>query len=226
MRIKLICLALALSLCSLAVIRTSAFSDVYRCISTKDKKIALTFDDGPHYKYTDRILDILESYGVKATFFVIGVNAEKYPEKVKKIASHGHEIGNHTYSHPHLKSISDEELQREIEKASAIISKITDKTPTIFRPPEGFCGKNITSTAEKCGCSVILWSHDTRDWAHTPSADISKKILDGVKCGDIILFHDFITPDTPTPDALENVIPKLIERGYEFLTVSELISAE
>lgn len=226
MRIKLICLTLALSLCSFAVFRVSALDDVYRCVLTEDKKIALTFDDGPHYKYTDRILDILESYGVKATFFVIGANAERYPEKVKRIVSDGHEIGNHTYSHPHLKSISDEELQAEIKKASDVIGKITDKTPILFRPPEGFCGKNIANVAKKCGCSVILWSHDTRDWAHTPSGEISKKILDGVKGGDIILFHDFITPDTPTPDALQTVIPVLKERGYEFLTVSELISSK
>ncbi len=226
MRIKLICVLLIFSLCSFAVLHASALAEVYRCVATEDKKIALTFDDGPHYKYTERILDILESHGVKATFFVIGVNAERYPEKVKRIVSDGHEIGNHTYSHPHLKNISGEELQAEIKKASDVIGGITDKRPTLFRPPEGFCGEKVANMAKKCGCSVILWSHDTRDWAHTPSDEISKKILDGVKGGDIILFHDFITPDTPTPDALEEVIPKLIERGYEFLTVSELISSK
>ena len=214
---------LVLSICSLTF-GVSASDDVYRCVVTEDKKIALTFDDGPHYKYTDMILDILEKYGVKATFFVIGINAERYPEKIKRIVSNGHEIGNHTYSHPHLKNISDKELESEIKKASDIITNITGEKPSLFRPPEGFCGKNVTGTVNKCGCSVILWSHDTRDWAHTPSSEISAKILNGIKGGDIILFHDFITPDTPTPDALENVIPKLIEKGYEFLTVSELIS--
>ncbi len=224
MRIKFLCVLIAVTLCFSFFSYASAGSGVYRCAATDEKKIALTFDDGPHYKYTDEILDILEKYGVKATFFVIGVNAEKYPEKVKRIAALGHEIGNHTYSHPHLKNISSEALKREIKTSADIIERLTGKTPLLFRPPEGYCGTDVSNTAKELGSRVILWSHDTRDWAHTPSFEISKKIIDGVKCGDIILFHDFITPDTPTPEALETVIPKLIEKGYEFLTVSELIS--
>lgn len=226
MRIRLLCAVIASALCFSAVNCFASSSNVYRCAMTKEKKIALTFDDGPHYKYTDKILDILEKYGVKATFFVIGENAERHPEKVKRIASLGHEIGNHTYSHPHLKTVSGTELGEEIQKASDVICKLTGKKPVLFRPPEGYCGADIAETAKKYGCDVILWSHDTRDWAHTPSDQISKKILESVGCGDIILFHDFITPDTPTPDALETVIPKLIENGYEFLTVSELIAVK
>lgn len=223
MRIRALCASLA------AVLLFSSFSCcraacVYRCVATKEKRIALTFDDGPHYKYTDEILDILAKYGVRATFFVIGENAERYPEKVKRAVSEGHEVGNHTYSHPHLKDISVSELEKEIKKASDVICKITDAKPKLFRPPEGYCKDNVSLCAEKYGCCVILWSQDTKDWAHTPSEEISKKILDNVKCGDIILFHDFVTPDTPTPRALENVIPKLLERGFEFVTVSELIS--
>ena len=223
MRIKFLCVISSFFLCFSAVSPVLAENGVYRCVATDEKKIALTFDDGPHYKYTDEILDILEKYGVKATFFVIGVNAERHPEKVKRIASLGHEIGNHTYSHPHLKKISSSELRSEMKKASDIICGLTGKTPTLFRPPEGYYGDVISNTAKEFGCDVILWSHDTRDWAHTPSEEISRKILDGVGCGDIILFHDFITPDTPTPKALETIIPRLLERGYEFLTVSELI---
>ena len=224
MRIKFLCVISSFFLCFSAVFPALAENGVYRCVTTDEKKIALTFDDGPHYKYTDEILDILEKYGVKATFFVIGVNAERHPEKVKRIASSGHEIGNHTYSHPHLKKVSAQELEAEIEKASEVISRLTGKKPVLFRPPEGYCGADVSSTAKKSGCDVILWSHDTRDWAHTPSETISQRILDGVGCGDIILFHDFITPDTPTPSSLETVIPRLIERGYEFVSVSELIN--
>ncbi len=224
MQIKFLCVLTVFALCFSPFHSFSASTDVYRSVATTEKKIALTFDDGPHYKYTEKVLDILEKYGVKATFFVIGVNAERHPDKVKLISSLGHEIGNHTYSHPHLKKVTAHELEAEIQRASEVICKLTGKTPVLFRPPEGYCCADVSDTAKKIGCEVILWSHDTRDWAHTPSEEISKNILDSVGCGDIILFHDFITPDTPTPKTLETVIPKLIERGYEFVTVSELIS--
>lgn len=201
----------------------SASTEVYRAANVTDKKIALTFDDGPHFKYTAQILDILKKYEVKATFFVIGINAERHPAQVKRAYEEGHEIGNHTYSHPHLKDITDSELQWQIQNTSKIIEGITGKRPCLFRPPEGYCKENVSSVVQGLGYTVILWSQDTRDWAHTPPDKISSCILCSIRCGDIILFHDFITPDTPTPEALEKVIPKLLEDGYEFVTVSELI---
>ena len=168
MRIRLLCAVIASALCFSAVNCFASSSNVYRCAMTKEKKIALTFDDGPHYKYTDKILDILEKYGVKATFFVIGENAERHPEKVKRIASLGHEIGNHTYSHPHLKKVSGTELGEEIQKASDVICKLTGKKPVLFRPPEGYCGADIAETAKKhaardggyprwLGCWLLSW---------------------------------------------------------------------
>ncbi len=202
----------------------NAQADVYRHADTERKVIALTFDDGPHYKYTEEILDILKKYGVKATFFMIGANAEKHPRLAKRVFSEGHEIGNHTYSHPHLKGLSECDIKKEIKTSSAVIEKITGSCPTLFRPPEGFCGKEVTAAAENMGYTVILWSQDTRDWAHTTPEKISSDILNNVRCGDIILFHDFITPDTPTPAALEKIIPRLCNDGYEFVTVSELIA--
>ncbi len=199
------------------------YEDVYTHSAKNDKKIALTFDDGPHYKYTEQILEILEKYGVKATFFIIGCNAEKKPEKVKLIYDKGHEIGNHTYSHGKNVTKDYDILNGEISKAAETIEKLIGKKPNIFRPPEGKCNELVVSCARDNGCSVILWSIDTRDWAHRPSNVIAEDILKQVRGGDIILFHDFITPDTPTPAALEKIIPALLEQGYEFCTVSEMI---
>lgn len=188
-------------------------------------RIALTFDDGPHYKYTEQILDILDKYNVKATFFVIGCNAKQHSDIVKEVYKRGHEIGNHTYSHPHLSSCSCEKLCEEMKKASDIICDITGQRPTLFRPPEGKCTHEVVNCARSNGYKVILWSIDTKDWSHPSSEKIVSGIYKNVKGGDIILFHDFITPDTPTPQALDTIIPILQEKGFEFCRVSELIGA-
>ena len=173
MRIKFLCVISSFFLCFSAVFPVLAENGVYRCVATDEKKIALTFDDGPHYKYTDEILDILEKYGVKATFFVIGVNAERHPEKVKRIALSGHEIGNHTYSHPHLKKVSAQELESEIEKASEVISRLTGKKPVLFRPPEGYCTEEISAVASAMDYRIILWNIDTRDWDKATADEIA-----------------------------------------------------
>ncbi len=221
---KRICLILILPFMLCASVKAAyGYEDVYTHSTEKNNKIALTFDDGPHCKYTEQVLNILEKYDVKATFFVIGCNAEKAPDKVKLIAENGHEIGNHTYSHSKDAVKDHATLNREINRASLIISEITGQTPNIFRPPEGKCNELVVSCARENGCSVILWSIDTRDWAHRPSDVIARDILQQVRGGDIILFHDFITPDTPTPQALEKIIPTLKEQGYEFCTVSDMI---
>lgn len=223
-RIRYIAFLLALAL-TLPVGGVYLPEGAYTSVRSKEKLLCLTFDDGPHYKYTDRILDILDKYNIKATFFVIGCNAEKHPEQVKRIYESGHEIGNHTYCHPHLSECSCERLENEIKKASDIIYDITGQRPTLFRPPEGCCSEKVMSCAEKSGCNVILWSIDTRDWTHPSSDNIVSGICKDVRGGDIILFHDFITPTSPTPDALEVLIPMLLDKGYSFCRVSELIAS-
>ncbi len=221
---KKICWFLILPLIlSLNVSAAYGYEDVYTHSTADSKKIALTFDDGPHCKYTEQILGILEKYGVKATFFVIGRNAEQFPKTVKLIADSGHEIGNHTYSHGKDAVSGYTALNDEMKKTDDIIKGITGKSPSLFRPPEGKCNELIVSCARGHGYRVILWSIDTRDWAHRPAITIARDIMKEVRGGDIILFHDFITPDTPTPEALEKIIPALVERGFEFCTVSEML---
>ena len=190
------------------------------------KYVALTFDDGPHDKYTPEILDILAEYNAKATFFVIGKNAETYPELVKREYDEGHEIGNHTYSHPAMNKISVERIVEEISKTQAVIESITGQKPVLFRSPGGYLNDDIIRTIESSECKPVLWSwrQDTKDWSRPPVSSVVKTVIDNLRDGDIILFHDYNQKGSPTPDALREILPELQKRGYSFVTVSELAS--
>lgn len=199
---------------------------VYSHVENDKMMIALTFDDGPHPKYTPMILDILKKYGIRATFFAVGENAEQYPELIKRCLREGHEIANHTYSHSDLSHRSFDEVCGEVGKAENAIYENSESRTKLLRPPGGLYGKNVIMAAYELDYTLVLWTVDTRDWAHTPVAKIAEKVLRNTKAGDIILMHDFIGRDSPTPEALEKVIPTLLERGYRFVTVSELLGAK
>lgn len=189
-----------------------------------DKKlIALTFDDGPHPKNTPVILDILAQYGVKATFFEVGSNVEYYPEVSRRVAKEGHEIGNHTYTHPHVKNLSLSELEKEVAKCEASIKKVTGEFPVLFRPPEGVIDDAVKVMSTDREYSIIIWSIDTRDWAGTSTSAIVGNVMKNVKSGDIILMHDYVTKSCHTIEALKIIVPLLLEEGYTFVTVSRLI---
>lgn len=199
-----------------------SYGALYYSAAVDEKLIALTFDDGPHFRYTEMILDILKEYEVKATFFVIGQNAERFPEIVLRCNSEGHEIGNHTYGH----KIGDKGLEADIQRTDKIIEGITGRRAKLFRPPAGYVNESVKRAAENTDKSVILWNIDTLDWRHRSPDEIADGVLSSAKSGSIILMHDFITPDTPTPDALLRIIPELKEKGFRFVTVSELIEGE
>lgn len=190
-----------------------------------EKTVALTFDDGPHPVYTEEILELLDLYGIKATFFCIGVNAESHPEIVRRIAEGGHCIGNHTYTHPKMRNIDGEALASEIESAEELIFSICGVRPVFFRPPEGYLGKTVSSTAEKEGYSTVLWNVDTLDWTGAGCESIVKTVLKNVKDGSIILCHDYVSGKSHTAEALGKIIPELIAQGYRFVTVEELVRA-
>lgn len=192
--------------------------------STEDKKIALTFDDGPHPVKTEMILNVLRKYNVKGTFFTIGQNAERYPEVLQKVMAEGHEIANHTYDHKSIYKLNESELQLSVRKCSKIIYEITGEEPKLFRPPEGFMNDNIARFMDSEGYNVILWKIDTYDWKGRSSEDIYQTVTTKINCGDIILMHDYIWRKSHTPEALDIIIPKLLSEGYEFFTVSELIA--
>ncbi len=197
---------------------------VYSSHENESRKIAITFDDGPHPRYTPEILDILSQYGVHATFFLIGDNVNNYPELLTRIQQEGHEIGNHTYLHENLQKTTASEMQYQILTTERLILEITDQRPKLLRPPGGLYNQQVCDTAAALDYKVILWTIDTMDWAHTPSDQIVQKVEENIKSGDIILCHDFIGgAPSPTPDALRRILPDLLRDGYEFVTVSELI---
>lgn len=197
---------------------------VYSSHMNDQNKIALTFDDGPHPVYTPIILDILKEYGVHATFFMIGENAERYPELVLRIQEEGHEIGNHTYYHANLKKTTPQRIRDEILEAEATILQIGDQRPKLLRPPGGLYDQAVCEAARALDYDIILWTIDTKDWAHTPAKEIVEKVESNIRCGDIILCHDFVggAPST-TPDALRIILPDLLQEDFTFVTVSELI---
>ncbi len=215
----------AVLLLSVIVTNVNAAEQViYKDSKNKENKIALTFDDGPHPYYTYRILEILKKYNIEATFFFVGENVKNYPDAARAVIEAGHEVGNHTFTHHRVRSMNYNEILSEMIKCEDIIFEIDEYKPRLFRPPEGAYGEELEKIAEKMGYSVILWSIDTRDWDHSTPDEIMENVMKNVSSGDIILMHDYIGKNSPTPDALEIIIPALLEKGYEFSTVSELIS--
>lgn len=210
---------------AIASLTSEGKSHIYAANRDAGKYIALTFDDGPHPEYTGKILDILKKNDAKATFFVIGKNAEYHPELVKREYDEGHEIGNHTYSHPDMNKISVDKAVEEILKAQAVIESITGKKPTLFRAPGGIFSDELVCEVEELDCKPILWSwrQDTKDWSNVSVDNIVNTVINNLQNGDIILFHDFNTKGSSTPKALEILLPKLKNMGYSFVTVSELL---
>ena len=179
--------------------------------------VALTFDDGPDYAgASKRILDVLEKFKVKATFFTVGENAKNNPENIKRKVKLNCEIGNHTYSHNHYGSSV---TASDISKCSAVIKKITGSNPTVFRSTGGNTTQAIRNECKKEGMSLYYWTVDTRDWKTRNAKKTISKAL-SAKDGDIILMHDIYKQ---TADAVEKIVPKMLKKGYQFVTVSELI---
>ena len=218
-------LFLALCLAPLFPLRAAALPAViYRHASGDGtRRVALTFDDGPHPRYTPQILDILAEYGVKATFFVVGRNVGYHPEIVRRAMAEGHEIGNHTHHHYRTAKIERAEVLEDILECQEELSLELGIVCRFFRPPEGVFDEELRHFCEEQGLTIVMWSVDTRDWAHTKPQEIVKNVRENVRDGSIILMHDFIGKKSPTPTALRQLIPMLQKSGYEFVTVSELL---
>lgn len=188
------------------------------------KILAITFDDGPHPRITKEILKTLDEYDIKATFFMLGKNVENYPKVVEQVYKEGHEIGNHTYSHIDVKACSESKIKDEIQKTQALLESITNTKHNLFRPPFGYHNKKILKIVKENDCRIVLWSDvDSKDWSNPGVNHIVKEIMNKVKNGDILLFHDYVEGKSDTAEALKIIIPKLKEKGYEFVTVSKLM---
>lgn len=197
--------------------------EVYRSGRSDSMQIAITFDDGPHPYLTPRILEILERYGVEATFFMVGVNVRNYPEAARAVIDAGHEVGNHTFTHGHMERLSPAEVDREIGDCEEALEELCEYRPHLFRPPEGAVNTYIEHCSEKNDYKLILWSLDTRDWENKSTEEIVERVLSSITAGDIILMHDYIGRSSKTPEALEILLPRLIERGYQPVSVSRLL---
>jgi polysaccharide deacetylase family sporulation protein PdaB len=196
-------------------------------VPTEDKVIALTFDDGPDALNTAPILDLLEKYDAKATFFLVGNKVERNPELVKRELAQGHELANHTYSHSYLgnKTTADN-MKKDILRAEKVIFSITGQKCRFFRPPGGYLNERLVNTAVEQGYIVVMWSwhQDSRDWSTPGVKKIVDSVLNRVQNGDIVLFHEYVEGKTQTIAALEQILPELKKRGYHCVTISELLT--
>lgn len=195
---------------------------IYACGEGESFEVALTFDDGPHPVYTPLILDILKEAGVKATFFVIGENVRQYPDLVKRMIAEGHTVGNHTYSHGRVSTQEEGCFKEDVAQNSALLRALCVKE-RFFRPPGGECDQKVWRMAEEMDYDIILWTVDTEDWKAPSSEQIVSSVLQRVKGGDIVLFHDYVAGKSNTPDALSKLLKTLPKEGYTFVTVEKLI---
>jgi peptidoglycan/xylan/chitin deacetylase (PgdA/CDA1 family) len=186
--------------------------------SNSGKKVAITFDDGPNGATLPLLLDILDEYGVKATFFLIGQRARGREDLVEEIFTKGHQIANHSYSHPHFSKLSKDKVIQEITKTEKILDPFMSHP--YFRPPYGDYNRQTLELAHKLGYRVILWDVDTRDWMAENTGEIIARVKEKTKPGSIILFHE---GKELTLKGLPEILEWLIEEGYTFVTVAELL---
>lgn len=188
-----------------------------------DNKISLTFDVAWENSNTQELIDILDEYNARATFFVTGDWCDRYAEDVKQFADAGHEIQNHSDFHPHVKGMNVNELITDTKSASQKIRDITGKEPTLYRAPYGEYDDTVMTTVEGMGMKVIQWDVDSLDWKKPDPSAITKKVVNSVKSGSIVLFHNDLENTT---EALPQILEQLSQKGYEFVPVSELIYTE
>ena len=184
--------------------------------------VAMTFDDGPSAENTPRLLEMLKQRNIKATFFLIGQNVASNPDLVRRILAEGHEVGNHSWTHPQLSKLSDQRVSFEITKTQDAIKDASGFTPTLLRPPYGAITSRQREWIEnQFGLSIILWSVDPFDWKRPGASVITQRILTQARPGAIILSHDI---HKQTVDAMPATLDGLMRKGFKFLTVSQLIA--
>ena len=186
------------------------------------RRVAFTFDDGPHPKNTPVVLNLLKERGIYATFFMIGGNVALHPEIAKMVSDAGHEVGNHSMTHPQLSRLPEEKVVWEIQRTQDLITAAIGHAPVWFRPPYGAFRHDQGYIAAARGLGVMFWSVDPRDWAEPGVQKVTDAIFAQTRPGSVILTHDI---HKPTVEALPGILDGLLERGYEFTTVSGFLGA-
>ncbi len=184
------------------------------------RQVALTFDDGPNPDVTDRILDELKQRGLRASFFMIGQNVVARPELARRVKAEGHEIANHSFTHPKLSTMPDSQVDEEIQKTQDTFGEILGHQAIWFRPPYGAFRKNQAWIPQGKGLGIVYWDVDTSDWAQPGEDKIVEAILGRSKPGSIVLCHD---AHRQTADCLGRVLDGLLERDFKLSTLSELL---
>ncbi len=196
----------------------------YTSVATDQMVLAMTFDDGPHPRNTPRLLDMLKERNIKATFFVVGQCAREYPALIRRIVAEGHEIGNHTYDHHSLTSMSDTQVRDELRRTDEAVFAASGYRMHLMRPPYGACNLRLNQMwFQEFNYPTILWSVDPFDWKKPGSAAVTSRIVSHAHKGAIILAHDI---HEATINAMPATFDQLLAKGYRFLTVSQLMNLE
>jgi len=194
----------------------------YSRVQVSEPYVAMTFDDGPHPVNTPRLLNILKERNIKATFYVVGTNAQSYPHILRRMIAEGHEIGNHTKTHAYLTRLSAEGVRNELGFTHRAIVQATGVPPRTMRPPYGAVNTRLKKQIkQEFGYPSIMWAVDPQDWKRPGSSVVANRIVSATRNGAIILAHDI---HSPTISAMPNALDRLLAKGFRFVTVTQLIS--
>jgi polysaccharide deacetylase family sporulation protein PdaB len=189
-------------------------------VGTDEKKIAISFDAAWGNEHTRPILDILDRYGVKTTFFLVKFWAEKYPEDVKEMSMRGHEVQNHSATHPDMTKLSPEKIEEEVKLTEETIKMLTGKESDLFRPPFGAYDNKVIDALEGLGYKIIQWSVDSLDWKEISKDQIVERVVTSIEPGSIVLFHN---DAAHVEEYLPEILEKIISKGYEIIPIGDLI---
>lgn len=193
-------------------------------LGAEDKdQVAFTFDDGPNPEYTPQILAVLDKYHVRATFFMAGEMAQQYPEVVRLVAEQGHDVGNHTMTHPEAPKVNSQRLRQEVQGAAQLLERISGKRIHYFRPPYGYFDVAYFQACRDNNMDVVLWSIVPRDWEQPPAEVLVRRVVAEIRPGAIVLLHDGGGDRRQTVKALPLIIEAIQARGLQAVTLSQLL---
>ncbi|NSW81931.1 MAG: polysaccharide deacetylase family protein [Syntrophothermus sp.] len=210
---------------NLFVLRYWFDSRVIHHVHAKEKLVALTFDDGPDPRYTPQVLDILKQHRVHATFFVVGESVQRHPDIVKRELQEGHEIENHSYTHPDLGKKNAAEILKELETTQKVIEITAGRAPRYFRPPRGLFNTQVVEIAQRLGMKTVLWDIGVEHRAFRDPRDMAYRVVGKAHPGIIILAHDGRLDRSLTVKALPILINEYQKMGYRFVTLTELLAS-
>lgn len=226
-RVIILALALSLALTGESPGASAGAAPIWRGTATR-QQVALTFDDGPHPRFTPEILRLLKAHEARATFFVLGRQAARYPHLIKQLVKSGHEVGNHSYSHPRFPAAHRQAWAREIEHTELELELSDCPDCGLFRPPYSDYNQGLVRFLANLRYRLVLWSVDAADWREPDPLAIAANVLSRVKPGAIVIMHDGDETGEadrgPTLEALGLILPLLKARGYDCVTVSELLA--